>query len=370
MTKTKSMTPVYIFGILLILAVAACTVVSLLLMKTVNSQNSEIASLLEKYEDTQTTGDPMEDDVTIAGSYVIRSTTLISDAYKSGDTSGLSDMDKETLNMATDVLDSIITDGMSDYEKELAVYDWMTSELSSDQGLLTAIPTTQQYCDRPYGVLKYHNAVCVGYATTFRLFMQMMDIECMVVHNTELYHSWDLVKIDGSWYHTDIYSDAGTGAYSNFNMDDAMCAASHDWDTTYFPAATSLALNYSYQHRIVLKDIYSIAAELKSAIDSKSSSVTFGFEDAIDDTGYAIAEQLLTQVSDYLSYSGQYSSAYMSWAWNQGTADGEFIVTITLSGLDSGSTSSLTDEQLQKINDAVTAVFGSWESGYYNGYAG
>lgn len=370
MTKTKSLIPVYLFGILLILAVAACTSVSLLLMKTVNSQKSEIASLLEKYEETLTADEPREDDVTIAGNYVIRSTTLISDAYKSGDTSALSDMDKETLKMASDVLDRIITDGMSDYERELAVYDWMTSELSSDQGLLTAIPTTQQYCDRPYGVLKYHNAVCVGYATTFRLFMQMMDIECKVVHNTELYHSWDLVKLDGSWYHTDIYSDAGTGDYTNFNMNDAMCAANHDWDTTFFPAATSLALNYSYQNRIVLDDIYLIAAELKSAIDSKSSSITFGFSNAIDDTGYAIVEQMLTQISDYLSYCGQYASAYMSWAWNQGAADSEFIVTITLSGLDSGSTSTLTEEQLQEINDAVTDAFGSWESGYYNGYAG
>ena len=56
------------------------------------------------------------------------------------------------------------------------------------------------------GVLKYHNAVCVGYATTFRMFMQMMGIECKVEHNTEKFHSWDVVKIDGDWYITDIYS--------------------------------------------------------------------------------------------------------------------------------------------------------------------
>lgn len=63
-----------------------------------------------------------ENDVTIGGEYVIKATTQISDAYKSGNTSNLSDKDKETLNMAKSVLDEIITDGMSDYEKELAVY--------------------------------------------------------------------------------------------------------------------------------------------------------------------------------------------------------------------------------------------------------
>ena len=149
-----------------------------------------------------------EDYVTIAEQYEIKPTTNISDAYKSGDTSKLTDREKETLDMAKDALKEMkIKDGMSDFEKEKAVYDWMTSSLQYDSGALTVIPSTQEDCDNPYGVLKYHNAVCVGYATTFRMFMQMMDIECMVEHNTEKYHSWDLVKIDGDWYITDIYSD-------------------------------------------------------------------------------------------------------------------------------------------------------------------
>jgi hypothetical protein len=160
-----------------------------------------------------------EDYVTIAEYYEIRPTTNISDAYKSGDTSGLSDKEKETLDMAKEALEDMgIKDSMSDYEKEKAVYDWMTSSLQQDRGALTVIPTTQEDCDNPYGVLKYHDAVCVGYATTFRMFMQMMGIECMVEHNTECYHSWDVVKLDGDWYITDIYSDAGNGNYAHFNM--------------------------------------------------------------------------------------------------------------------------------------------------------
>ena len=98
--------------------------------------------------------------------------------------------------MAAAVLDEIITEDMTDYEKELAVYDWMTHSLQYDTGVLQVIPRTEADADNPYGTLKYHNAVCVGYATTFRLFMQMLDIDCMVVHNTDAYHSWDLVKLD------------------------------------------------------------------------------------------------------------------------------------------------------------------------------
>ena len=69
--------------------------------------------------------------------------------------------------MAKSVLDEIITDGMSDYEKELAVYKWMTANIGFDSGSMTAIPEDESKpVDNPNGVLKNHEAVCVGYATT------------------------------------------------------------------------------------------------------------------------------------------------------------------------------------------------------------
>ena len=60
--------------------------------------------------------------------------------------------------------------------------------------------------------------MCVGYATTFRMFMQMMDIECMVEHNTEKYHSWDLVKIDGDWYQIDATWDDSNDNWYGFDQ--------------------------------------------------------------------------------------------------------------------------------------------------------
>ena len=62
-----------------------------------------------------------EDGVTIGGQYQIRSTLEISDAYKAGDPSGLSDADRETYDMASKLLSEIITDGMTDYEKARAL---------------------------------------------------------------------------------------------------------------------------------------------------------------------------------------------------------------------------------------------------------
>ena len=115
----------------------------------------------------------------------------------------------------------------------------------------------------PNGVLKNHEAVCVGYATTFRLFMQMLGIDCMVVHDSHLSHSWDLVKLDGQWYHTDIYSDAGSGEgnFSHFNLNDEMMN-SQEWNTDFFPAADGYEYNYAYVNRTQCKDVYTIPEQM------------------------------------------------------------------------------------------------------------
>ena len=75
---------------------------------------------------------------------------------------------------------TVIDPYMTDYEKEEAVYLWLTKEMKADTGILTVIPTSSEGADDPHDVLKNHNAVCVGYATTFRLFMQIHFIASIV----------------------------------------------------------------------------------------------------------------------------------------------------------------------------------------------
>lgn len=309
---------------------------------------------------TSTMGETVtqEDDVAImGGQYVIRSTLPISDAYKSGDTSQLSDKEKETLDMASAVLDEIITDGMTDYEKEMAVYDWMTKSLQYDTGILTVIPQTQADCDNPYGVLKYHNAVCVGYATTFRLFMQMMDIECMVVHNPDRYHSWDLVKLDDEWYHVDVYSDQSSGNYANFNMNDEMAAQNHDWDREFFPAATGLKYNYAVQNKQDCTDIYDVPRILRTALDEQDGLVAIGFE-TIDEAHAEIVESMMSEIDGYVS-GGSFGDLWMYWSWIH-TTGSSYVLCAYISGWDNseeGQGYTISDEDQQKISDAVSAAF-------------
>ncbi len=349
-----------VLSVVLVLGVAASCTVGVLAVQRISGQAEQIAQLSETLNaaigsnsDTVT----QEDDVAVGGQYYIRSTLPISDAYKSGDTSALDEKQLETLNMASDVLDEIITDGMTPYEKEKAVYDWMCANLSHEGGVTVVIPTAPEYSAEPYGVLKYGAAVCVGFATTFRLFMQMMDIDCMVVHNS--YHSWDLVNLDGEWYHTDIYSDVGSGNYANFNMTDEMCSRGHNWDTSFFPAATGLKYCYAYMNAEELTDIYALPEKVREVLDSGELRNLYFIFDA-DKHTQQVVSVLLNSIDSALRTYSDMNGRDLWTEYNMQFIDGRVLLTINLVDYNDSSEPSaeLTDEDYEQINEAINNAFG------------
>lgn len=124
-------------------ALAGCLITSLGLNIYQASRDAEQNKKVNKFIDDQLERQAkeaekentyQEDGYMIGDQYEIRSTAHISDAYKSGNDAGLEDEDKETLQMASDVLKEIIKKDMNSYEKELAVYDWMYKNIG--QGCL------------------------------------------------------------------------------------------------------------------------------------------------------------------------------------------------------------------------------------------
>lgn len=342
-----------VLAVILVLGIAGSVTVSAVTLFTVKTYIAKV----EEQNNPKTS----EDYVKIAESYEIKPTTQISDAYKSGDTKELTDKEKETLDMAKSALEEMkIKDDMSDYEKEKAVYDWMTKELQQDRGALTVIPATQEDCDNPYGVLKYHNAVCVGYATTFRMFMQMLDIECMVEHNTERFHSWNLVKLDGDWYITDIYSDAGTGNYASFNVTDTIWGQNQSWDHDYFPAATSLKYNMAYQNKVTVDKVTDIPKALREAMDKKLGGVMIAFKEKIDDDKAQIASAITSLVDEKLMNGNFKDMPYClgNYSWLKDPDSDEYLFNVSMSSYnDSTADTGLSEKEMEKLREAVEKAF-------------
>lgn len=299
-----------------------------------------------------------EDGFKVADTYEIRSTKAISDAYLRGDDSQLGEKDKETLKMAKEILEKITKDCKNDYEKELAVYDWMYENLSDNSGARIVMPSGGADDYTPYGVLSGKNAVCVGYATTFRLFMNMLGLECHVVHND--YHSWNLVQLDdGQWYHTDIYSDATSGSrYGNFNMTDEVALRGHEWDSSCLPEAKGVTYAYSVQNAEKIEDVYDLPKMIQKALEQKKPGVFCRWDGKPAEEEIQVVEAMITQVSNVLLTSTDFLDGDVSAYWCE-DEDGKYVLSVYFSYYNkTENTTDLDKKTEKKVEKAIEEAFG------------
>jgi len=225
------------------------------------------------------------------------------EAYKSGSAEGLGEQDKYVLEQAKKVIDENITDEMTDYEKEKAIYDWLIAYTDYNSAGLAVISAGDEYSHLPYGVFKYHQAICVGNATTFKLFMDMLGIENELIHSTEEgEHAWNMVKLDGDWYHCDATFDGGTGenpGYAFFNVPDSVKDdGSYPWNHEVFPSADGVKYCYLANNAKELKDVYAVPKYVFEELEKGSRRIAFTLK---NDKGY-----------------NQYTADYIAAAFNDG----------------------------------------------------
>ena len=184
----------------------------------------------------------------------IYDTSAIRAAWETGDEEGLSDKDAAILEQCRAVLGELITEDMTDFQKELAVHDWIVEHGSYDQTVHNNPGHSGRtgYRD-PYGILVGGYGNCLGYSTTFQLLMDLCDVECITVVGAAFDsmedHAWNMVRLDGAWYCVDVTWDDPTMGNGNTNSvvrhryfnvtSQHMRDTDHQWDYLYVPEATA-----------------------------------------------------------------------------------------------------------------------------------
>ena len=87
----------------------------------------------------------------------------------------------------------------SDEEKVLYVHDRLAAHITYYDGDET------EFGRNIYDAFAKSSSVCVGYALGFQYFMDKLDIPCINVTTDD--HIWNMVEIDGQWYHVDVTWD-------------------------------------------------------------------------------------------------------------------------------------------------------------------
>lgn len=133
---------------------------------------------------------------------------------------------------------------MSDIEKIIAVHDYIIRAYDYEMNT-TGSPFTV------YTFMHEKQGVCMAYALLFQKMMEQVGIQCYYVvgkadGESDLGHAWNMVQLDGQWYHIDAtWNDVGKRLrnhaihYRYFLRSDEVFKRDHSWNFAHYPPCTS-----------------------------------------------------------------------------------------------------------------------------------
>lgn len=143
------------------------------------------------------------------------------------------------------VVDELITSGMSDYEVVKTLHDYLVTHCDYDYRVdIGNMPFVSHQAE---GALLKGTAVCSGYAKAYEAMLNAAGIPNETITGyAGGYHAWNLVQVDGQWYHVDTTWDDPTTQggdhirYTYFlKSDKVMASRSHrDWEAVYACTST------------------------------------------------------------------------------------------------------------------------------------
>lgn len=181
---------------------------------------------------------------------------------------------KEIKKVKENFLKRHIKQDMSDYEKVLEIHDFIINKGEYDKRLINnqEVPP-ESYSS--YGILVLGVGVCESYAKSMKYLLDGVGIESVIVvgESRGENHAWNLVKLDGEYYHVDSTWDdpisedgEDTLRYNFFNLNDEELSITHEWDKTKYPAANGEKYNYFVYNDLIVNDENQLKKEIENAI--------------------------------------------------------------------------------------------------------
>lgn len=172
---------------------------------------------------------------------------------------------KELYQVISDVMDTQIHPGMTDFQKELALHDYLVTHCKYSE---TLADSEKSDIYRAYGALVNGDAVCNGYAEAMDILLRCAGINSKFVIGTAsgtggdwIDHAWNLVELDGNWYHLDstwndpVPDQEGLTVHPYFNVTDDILSQNHKWEKADYPEAHNMDYNYYVHEEKYFSDI-------------------------------------------------------------------------------------------------------------------
>ena len=127
-----------------------------------------------------------------------------------------------------EILDNVDMNA-DEFHRERQVHDALLRQCSYAEGVSSVNDNWE--CFTAYGAIVGGSAVCEGYSKALQILLMKLNIPCYVIRGDAdgVKHMWNLVKVDGGWYHLDsTWNDTAVNInYEYFNLSTGFISENH-----------------------------------------------------------------------------------------------------------------------------------------------
>ena len=202
----------------------------------------------------------------------------------------------------------------SDLEKEQYIHDFICENVTYDK-------LKKQYSHEIIGPLGQGVGVCEGIAKAVKILCDQLSIPCIVAisennpeKNIKYRHAWNVIRIDGVWYHLDATFDNTLGKkevrYDYFNLGDKSIFKDHQPLIYKVPACSEENRFYYKEKKLSFTKKEDVEKRCKQAV-KRGKILTFHWRG-----GYltkTVIEELLAVIEEASKEKEMHSQVSINW---------------------------------------------------------
>lgn len=180
------------------------------------------------------------------------------------------------------ILSKLSSQTMSIFEKEIYIYDYLTQNIIYDAASISCDVNSLDslYAHSITGVFLNGKAVCDGISKAFLFLCRKAGIPSIIItgeahlQTSTGPHAWNLINIDGSFYHVDVTGDLKDSSnspiplYRYLNISDVQMRRDHSWDSNNTPQCNSEIYNYYSAKGLLCKSAKDVEKVIRSSLSS------------------------------------------------------------------------------------------------------
>lgn len=203
----------------------------------------------------------------------------------------------------------------SDLEKEQYIHDFICSNVTYDK-------LKKSYSHEIIGPLQQGIGVCEGIAKTVKLLCDELGIPCIIAlcdadpeNGLKYRHAWNVIRIQGKWYHLDATYDNSLGRYGQkrfdyFNLDDKKIFRDHRAVMYPVPVCGDSGSFYYKVNRLSLTKLEDVGKRLRTAIRKKQEYFVFHWR------GGYLTREILQEIAGEAAAAAAEKEKYIRMSFN------------------------------------------------------